>query len=139
MNAYALIFIVGAVVLAIERLRPGRALPVTRGWYARAAALNAAQLGIVVLGGHTWSVWLQGPSLLHLDGELPAIAQGLLCWFGGTFVFYWWHRARHECDVLWRVLHQIHHSASRIETLTSFYKHPAGTACSPRSASSTIT
>ena len=32
--------------------------------------------------------------------------------------------ARHESDFLWRTLHQIHHSASRIETLTSFYKHP---------------
>ncbi len=75
-------------------------------------------------GGHTWSVWLQGPSLVHIGGELPAIVQGLFCWFVGTFVFYWWHRARHECDILWRVLHQIHHSATRIEMLTSFYKHP---------------
>ncbi|TMI41514.1 MAG: sterol desaturase family protein [Betaproteobacteria bacterium] len=123
MNGYALIVVLGAALLAIERLRPGRALPATKGWFARAAALNAAQLGIVVLGGHTWSVWLQGPSLLHIDAQLPAIAQGFLCWFVGTFVFYWWHRARHAFDMLWR-LHQVHHSASRIETLTSFYKHP---------------
>ena len=26
--------------------------------------------------------------------------------------------------LFWNVFHQIHHSASRIETLTSFYKHP---------------
>jgi sterol desaturase/sphingolipid hydroxylase (fatty acid hydroxylase superfamily) len=39
-------------------------------------------------------------------------------------VYYWWHRARHESELLWRWLHQVHHSPARIEVLTSFYKHP---------------
>lgn len=118
-----LVAALGALFLAAERLSPGRALPESKGWYARAVLLNAAQCGIVVLGGATWSRWLQGPSLFTLDGALPPLAQGFVCWFVGTFVFYWWHRARHAFDFLWR-MHQIHHSASRIETLTSFYKHP---------------
>jgi len=50
--------------------------------------------------------------------------QGLLGWFLGTFVFYWWHRARHDVSFLWRTCHQIHHSPGRIEMLTAFYKHP---------------
>lgn len=41
-----------------------------------------------------------------------------------TFIYYWWHRARHEIPLLWRWLHQIHHSAARLETITTFYKHP---------------
>ncbi|MFN3988521.1 MAG: sterol desaturase family protein [Rhodocyclaceae bacterium] len=86
--------------------------------------MNAAQLGVFVIGGVTWSVWLQGPSVFNLGSALPPVLQGLVCWFAGTFVFYWWHRARHASALLWRALHQIHHSASRIETLTSFYKHP---------------
>ncbi|MCD6041418.1 MAG: sterol desaturase family protein [Burkholderiales bacterium] len=124
MDRIGLIFCVALAFLALERLAPGRDLPQSRGWHARAALLNAAQLGIVLLGGLTWSAWLQGPSLFHLAGTMPAPAQGFVCWFAGTFCFYWWHRARHESDFLWRTLHQIHHSASRIETLTSFYKHP---------------
>jgi hypothetical protein len=48
----------------------------------------------------------------------------MLAYFIATFVFYWWHRARHESDFLWRVFHQIHHSPQRIEVITSFYKHP---------------
>jgi sterol desaturase/sphingolipid hydroxylase (fatty acid hydroxylase superfamily) len=112
-----------ALFMMMERLAPGRELPRSPGWTARALLLNGVQLGIVVLGGHTWSEWLQGPALLHIDG-LPTFAQGFICWFVGTFVFYWWHRARHSVDILWRVFHQIHHSATRIETLTSFYKHP---------------
>jgi len=124
MDTYIVIFGVAAAFLALERLLPGRELPHSSGWHLRAWLLNSAQLGIVVLGGYTWAKWLQGPSLFHIDGGLPAFAQGLVCWFVGTFVFYWWHRARHASDFLWRTLHQIHHSASRIETLTSFYKHP---------------
>jgi sterol desaturase/sphingolipid hydroxylase (fatty acid hydroxylase superfamily) len=41
----------------------------------------------------------------------------------GTFFFYWWHRIRHAKG-FWLVFHQIHHSPSRIEVVTSFYKHP---------------
>ncbi len=124
MQALALIFIVAAVFMAWECLFPGRELPRSPGWYLRAASLNATQLGIVVLGGYTWSQWVQGLSLFHIDGCIPVVLQGFICWFVGTFFFYWWHRARHSIDLFWRVFHQIHHSASRIETLTAFYKHP---------------
>ena len=59
-----------------------------------------------------------------------------------TFVYYWWHRARHEIPFLWQWLHQIHHSACSIEVLTSFYKHPveiSSTASSrPRSSISLL-
>jgi sterol desaturase/sphingolipid hydroxylase (fatty acid hydroxylase superfamily) len=99
-------------------------LPASRGWYLRAALLNGIQFGIVLLGGVTWGIWLQGPSLFSIHDMFPPVLQGLVAWFVGTFVFYWWHRARHRVALLWRVFHQIHHSATRIELLTSFYKHP---------------
>jgi sterol desaturase/sphingolipid hydroxylase (fatty acid hydroxylase superfamily) len=124
MQPLALIFAFAAVFLLLERLFPGRELPNSPGWYLRAALLNGVQLGVVLLAGVSWSVWLQGPSLLRIEGLMGPVAQGFVCWFVGTFVFYWWHRARHRFDLLWRGLHQIHHSASRIEALTSFYKHP---------------
>ena len=53
------------------------------------------------------------------------LADALLGYLVLTFVYYWWHRARHEVPLLWRWLHQLHHSACRIELVTSFYKHPA--------------
>jgi sterol desaturase/sphingolipid hydroxylase (fatty acid hydroxylase superfamily) len=49
--------------------------------------------------------------------------RGFIGWFIGTFVYYWWHRLRHQ-DGFWRIFHQVHHSPARIEILTSFYKHP---------------
>lgn len=123
MVPWVLIAMVADGLFAAERLAPGRTLPESRGWYARTAFLNLAQLGIVLLAGYTWSVWLNGPSIFDLH-RLPVVLQGFIAWLVGTFVFYRWHRARHASDFLWRALHQIHHSASRIETLTAFYKHP---------------
>ena len=48
----------------------------------------------------------------------------MVAYFIATFVFYWWHRSRHEVQFLWRGFHQIHHSPQRLEVITSFYKHP---------------
>lgn len=121
MGFFLLIVAITAVFLLVERLRPGRPLPPVEGWYARAVALNLCQLGLVHLAGIAWGRWFQARSLSHVEGA--PIALGFLFWFLGSFVFYVWHRIRHR-DGWWRLFHQVHHSPSRIETLTSFYKHP---------------
>lgn len=109
--------------LVLERVFPGRALPHSPRWYSRALALNFAQLAITLATGQLWVRVFDGGSLLGISTwELPA-AEGFVGWGIGTFVFYWWHRLRHRPG-FWRVFHQIHHSPSRIEILTSFYKHP---------------
>ena len=123
---FATLFIIGIALIffVAERLFPGRALPNSQGWYLRAIFFNFCQLCVVLLAGVSWNAWLHQLSIFDLSQSMSAPAQGLLAWFIGTFIFYWWHRARHESKVLWQSLHQIHHSASRIEILTSFYKHP---------------
>ena len=109
--------------LVLERLFPGRKLPHAPGWYFRAGLINLAQLGITLGTGQLWMTFFSGASLVSFASfEFPLVA-GFIGWFIGTFVFYWWHRLRHQ-NGFWRVLHQIHHSPSRIEIFTSFYKHP---------------
>jgi sterol desaturase/sphingolipid hydroxylase (fatty acid hydroxylase superfamily) len=110
--------------LLIERRFPGWRQPRVPTWYARAIAVNLAQLAVVLIAGATWERWLASMSIFGIGARMPAWAGGLLAYFLATFVFYWWHRWRHESDWLWRHLHQIHHSAQRLEALTSFYKHP---------------
>ena len=110
--------------MTIERILPGRELPVVPEWFLRAALFNSCQLGIIIVAGYTWNQWFMGWSMLSIADRLPPIMQGLLSWFVGTFVFYWWHRLRHSSRWCWLVFHQIHHSPSRIEMLTAFYKHP---------------
>lgn len=124
MSAVLLIICLATLIFAVERKFPGRSLPTSPGWYSRTIFLNLSQIGVVLLAGVSWNAWFNPLSLLDISQTMSASSQGILAWFIGTFVFYWWHRARHEIGFLWQSLHQIHHSASRIEILTSFYKHP---------------
>ncbi len=120
----ALIVIACAMVMMLIELRgTGRRFPKVAGWYGRAVLLNGLQVGAVWLAGVLWEPWMRDHPLLpgHLLGGIGGAVVGYLVL---TFVYYWWHRARHESDWLWRWVHQLHHSPQRLEVLTSFYKHP---------------
>jgi sterol desaturase/sphingolipid hydroxylase (fatty acid hydroxylase superfamily) len=119
-----LILGVFAFCFALERLVPGWRLPRVRSWPVRVVAINAVQLAVVLIAGFTWERWYCGRSLFALSAVVSPAVGGLIAYFIATFVFYWWHRARHESPLLWRFFHQIHHSPQRIEVITSFYKHP---------------
>jgi sterol desaturase/sphingolipid hydroxylase (fatty acid hydroxylase superfamily) len=114
--------------LILERVRPGRELPHSQGWYLRAVLINLAQFGVTLATARLWIKIFGAHSLLHLSHLGSPLAQGLVAWFIGTLVFYWWHRLRHE-NGWWLAFHQIHHSPSRIEIMTSFYKHPIEILC----------
>jgi sterol desaturase/sphingolipid hydroxylase (fatty acid hydroxylase superfamily) len=114
----------GVVLIFLERLLPGVPLPAVRGWWIRVAVLNLAQVLAVYLGMFSWDRWLPGLAWWHA-GELGSVAGIALGYLTITFVYYWWHRARHEIPLLWRFVHQLHHSPARLEVATSFYKHPA--------------
>jgi sterol desaturase/sphingolipid hydroxylase (fatty acid hydroxylase superfamily) len=123
MQVVLLVALVAAVMFAVERLAPAVEQPDVPGWPVRLVALNAAQVGIVWLGALTWDRWL--PQWRLVDGAVFGPVGGIVVGYVAiTFVYYWWHRARHEVPFLWRHLHQVHHSPARIEVLTSFYKHP---------------
>ncbi len=114
----------GVGMLLLERVAPARSLPRVPGFWPRAIALNALQAGVVVLAGFTWERWVGGASLLHL-GAWPIAVAALAGYAVSSFVYYWWHRARHEVPALWCVFHQVHHSTRRIEVFAALYKHPS--------------
>jgi sterol desaturase/sphingolipid hydroxylase (fatty acid hydroxylase superfamily) len=118
-----LVFGVALVMIACELARPGRSWPQVAGWWLRAALLNVAQVGMVFLAGWGWDGWMVRHRPWSADG-LGVSGGALLGYLAITFIYYWWHRWRHEVDCLWRWFHQVHHSPQRIEILTSFYKHP---------------
>ncbi|HEU5321631.1 MAG TPA: sterol desaturase family protein [Methylomirabilota bacterium] len=118
--------VVAAVALGMivwERAAPGRPWPRVAGWWARALSLNALQAAMVFVAGAAWDGWMLRHRPWSADG-LGVPAGALLGYLVVTFVYYWWHRWRHEVGWLWRWLHQVHHSPQRIEVITSFYKHP---------------
>jgi sterol desaturase/sphingolipid hydroxylase (fatty acid hydroxylase superfamily) len=120
----AWIFAVLGLFMIVERCTPGWRLPEVRTWPWRALAINACQLAVIVIAGRTWEHAFQAASPLHLSAHMSTWPAAASAYFAATFVFYWWHRWRHESDWLWRCFHQVHHSAQRLETSTTFYKHP---------------
>ena len=108
----------------LERIVPGWPLPRVKTWPLRVLLVNAVQLGVVMLAGISWEVWLSSWSLFDLSAFVTPAVGAFVAYFIATFVFYWWHRWRHEIDWLWLGFHQIHHSPRRLEVITSFYKHP---------------
>lgn len=120
---FALTILLAIFCFIIERVRPGWKLVSVKTWPTRVIAINLIQLAVIVGIGRIWEDQVQGASLLHWRTS-NSVLDGAIAYFIATFVFYWWHRARHESDLLWRLFHQIHHSPQRLEVITSFYKHP---------------
>jgi sterol desaturase/sphingolipid hydroxylase (fatty acid hydroxylase superfamily) len=117
-----LVMVFTVIFLISERVFPGRELPKSKGWYWRALLVNLTQLGITLATATLW-IRLIDVSVFRLSAWNAPIAEGFVGWLVGTFFFYWWHVLRHQKG-FWLLFHQIHHSPSRIELVTSFYKHP---------------
>lgn len=118
------ILIIFTACFALERMIPGWRLPPVKTWPFRVLVINMFQLAVVLLAGISWEQWFSGASIFNLYEQVSSWAGGVIAYFIATFVFYWWHRWRHESDMLWKYFHQIHHSPRRLEVITSFYKHP---------------
>lgn len=113
----------GASAGVLERARPGTRLPLVKSWKPRAIAFVALELFTVLAVVLLWLLFVDASALFTLNGE-PRWMQVGANWLLSTLVFYWWHRVRHGSNLLWRWTHQLHHSPQRIETITTFYKHP---------------
>lgn len=113
---------VSVALFGAERLFPGRELPASKGWYGRALFFNL--VAIIILTGIGWIFedFFRQNALFPIR-HWPLGPQVFFMCAAWSFVFYWWHRAAH-LNGLWHVFHQMHHSPSRIEAATAFYKHP---------------
>jgi len=67
--------------------------------------------------------WLPSTQLFDLTNMNVALASllGVLLYELGMYV---WHRSMHKNNLLWRVFHQMHHSAERLDTYGAFFFSP---------------
>ena len=99
-------------------------LPQVSFWYVRLFIFIAIGAAIVSQPQIVVRLFPPGYSLLNLAQKTNVLFMTVIGYLSVSLVKYWWHRLRHASAFLWRHLHQIHHSATRVETLTALYKHP---------------
>jgi len=106
-----------------EALAPARLLPRVRGWRLMGMA---AFMGYFFLSSYLpllWGEYLAQFQLVDLTGlgKWGGALAGLLAYEAGV---YFWHRTMHGSTVLWRGLHQMHHSTERLDTAGAFWFSP---------------
>lgn len=118
-----IVLVIALGMMLVEMKNPARKWPEVTGWWLRTLCLNACQIFFVWLAGVVWDEWMLEHRLWSADW-LGVLGGTVIGYFAITFADYWWHRFRHDCPFLWRWLHQVHHSAQRIEVATAFYRSP---------------
>lgn len=121
---YFVVLFAFGMVFTTEVIAPASGASCDKRWFRLASLLNVVQIGFTLAAGVLFHEWFSAHSLILLPTAWPEIAIGLICFITASIVAYWWHRAMHKYDILWRTFHQLHHSPSRIESLTAFYMHP---------------
>lgn len=112
----------GALMLW-EAVAPARSLPVVRGWIPRALASFWTYFFLSSYLPLLWDARLAEYQFFDLSGlgVFGGAAIGLLVYEAALYV---WHRSMHASTPLWRVFHQMHHSAERLDTFGAFYFSP---------------
>ena len=109
--------------IILDSLFPARSFETPRLWKPNGVVSAIIYIALATYSPYLWVSWLTGPVLLDA-AVLPLWAQCLLGYAAIQFVAYWWHRAMHKSDTLWRVFHQMHHSVERMDAWGSLYHHP---------------
>jgi len=112
-----------AALASWEALFPARRLPRVRGWRTKGLLAFAAFMAVSSYLPFLWAEWLAPIQLFDLSGwsTLAGASVGVLLYEAGVWA---WHRSLHGSNFLWRYLHQMHHSAERLDTWGAFWFSP---------------
>lgn len=112
-----------ASLMIWEALTPGRVLPTIKHWKIRGLAVFAFYFYLASYLPLIWDKYLTPYQLFDISplGTIGGAFIGVLLYEFGVFV---WHRAMHKNDKLWKIFHQMHHSAERMDIYGAFYFSP---------------
>ena len=118
---YLIIFL--APFIALHYFWRARDYRAPAGWKTRALIVSALIFGLTMVVGMGWSAVLPEPSLFDgaALGTWAGAAVGILVY---ELAHYWYHRAAHSWNWLWRLGHQMHHSAESLDAFGATYLHP---------------
>ena len=103
-----------------EALSPARPLPKVKNWKLRGLTSFAVFFYLSSYLPLITDPFLAEYQFFDLT-SLGNVGGGILAIVLYEFGVFIWHRAMHKSDFLWRVFHQMHHSAERMDTYGAFY------------------
>lgn len=112
-----------ALLMLFEAVFPGRTLPKIRFWKLKGILAFFCYFFIASYLPYLVNPILEPYRLLDLSMINPYLggAIAVLLYEFGVFV---WHYAMHRSDFLWKIFHQMHHSAERVDSYGAFFFSP---------------
>lgn len=109
-----------ALLIVWEALFPAQQLPKVKNWKLKGLLSFTVYFFLSSYLPLITDPFLVNYQLFDLTG-LGNVGGGILAVFLIEFGIFIWHYAMHKSDFLWRVFHQMHHSAERMDTYGAFY------------------
>jgi sterol desaturase/sphingolipid hydroxylase (fatty acid hydroxylase superfamily) len=128
MLAFAMLGVVYATLERAFPARPGERFP-GPAWRTDACFFFGQYLvfssaAFVVLAFVHQSIDAHAPvTLRSVFVELPVVIRAAVAVLLGDVLVYWFHRACHRFELLWR-FHAVHHSVERLDWLAAHREHP---------------
>lgn len=118
-----IVFAVYGGLMAWEALFPARPLPKMKYWKLRGLISFGFFFFLSSYLPLLWDTHLATFQLFDLTslGTYLGAFTGIMIYEFGVFL---WHRAMHKNDALWKIFHQMHHSAERMDSYGAFYFSP---------------
>ena len=112
-----------AILILWEAIFPARQLPEIPYWKIKGLAFFFCFFFLSTYLPLFYAEWLPTSQFIDLSGINPIVAGiiGVLIYELGVYA---WHRAMHKSNRLWKIFHQMHHSAERLDTYGAFYFSP---------------
>lgn len=118
-----IVFAIYGSLMVWEALFPARELPKMKNWKLRGLISFAVFFYLSSYLPLLWDGTLVKYQLFNLAslGTYWGAFAALMIYELGL---YFWHRSMHKSNSLWRIFHQMHHSAERMDTYGAFYFSP---------------
>jgi sterol desaturase/sphingolipid hydroxylase (fatty acid hydroxylase superfamily) len=125
MEEIAPVLMIGSYLAFIgyEALRPARKLQKVSWWKLKGLLFFVVMAAFSTVLPLVWGDAMTKHALLDLSG-LGTVAGAVVGYALFQLAAYWWHRTMHTLPFLWRWVHQMHHSAERIDIWGAMLFHP---------------
>jgi len=108
------------VFMIAEELFPGRPLPKIKYWKIKGILAFVIYFFLSSYLPMFWNDTLAQYQLFDMSflGDIGGTIVALLIYEFGVYI---WHRSMHKNIILWRIFHQMHHSAERVDAYGAFF------------------